>query len=45
MGHELIPFHDRASAQEFLEDHKGTGILRFSDVSEETIKALDAAQQ
>jgi len=45
MGHELIPFHDQASAQEFLEDHKGTRILRFSDVSEETIKALDAAQQ
>jgi nitrous oxide reductase accessory protein NosL len=45
MGHELIPFHDQASAQEFLEDHKGTHILRFSDVSEETIKALDAAQQ
>jgi nitrous oxide reductase accessory protein NosL len=45
MGHELIPFKDQASAQEFLEDHKGTRILRFSDVSEETIKALDAAQQ
>lgn len=45
MGHELIPFHDQASAQEFLEDHKGTRILRFPDVSEETIKALDAAQQ
>jgi len=45
MGHELIPFKTQASAQEFLEDHKGTHILRFSDVSEETIKALDAAQQ
>jgi nitrous oxide reductase accessory protein NosL len=45
MGHELIPFKTQASAQEFLEDHKGTGILHFSDVSEETIKALDAAQQ
>jgi copper chaperone NosL len=45
MGHELIPFKTQASAQEFLEDHKGARILRFSDVSEETIKALDAAQQ
>ena len=45
MGHELIPFETQASAQEFLEDHKGTHILRFSDVSEETIKALDEAQQ
>ena len=45
MGHELIPFKDQASAQEFLEDHKGTRILRFQDVTEETIRALDAAQQ
>jgi copper chaperone NosL len=45
MGHELIPFENQASAQEFLEDHKGTRILRFQDVTEETIKALDAAQQ
>jgi len=45
MGHELIPFETQASAQEFLEDHKGTRILRFQDVTEDTIKALDAAQQ
>lgn len=45
MGHELIPFETQASAQEFLEDHKGTHILRFQDVTEDTIKALDAAQQ
>jgi nitrous oxide reductase accessory protein NosL len=45
MGHELIPFETEASAQEFLADHKGTRILQFSDVSEETIQALDAAQQ
>lgn len=45
MGHELIPFETQASAKEFLEDHKGTRILRFQDVTEDTIKALDAAQQ
>lgn len=45
MGHELLPFETQASAQEFLEDHQGTRILRFPDVSEETIKALDEAQQ
>jgi nitrous oxide reductase accessory protein NosL len=45
MGHELIPFKTQASAKEFLEDHKGTHILRFQDVTEDTIKALDAAQQ
>ena len=45
MGHELIPFETQVSAKEFLEDHKGTRILRFQDVTEDTIKALDAAQQ
>lgn len=45
MGHELIPFETQVSAKEFLEDHKGTHILRFQDVTEDTIKALDAAQQ
>jgi nitrous oxide reductase accessory protein NosL len=45
MGHELIPFETQVSAKEFLEDHKGTHILRFQEVTEDTIKALDAAQQ
>lgn len=45
MGHELIPFETEVSAKEFLEDHKGTQILRFPDVTADTIKALDAAQQ
>lgn len=45
MGHELIPFETQVSAKEFLEDHKGTKILRFQDVTEDAIKALDAAQQ
>jgi nitrous oxide reductase accessory protein NosL len=45
MGHELIPFKDEASAKEFQEDHKGTRILRFKEVTEEVIDALDAAQQ
>ena len=45
MGHELIPFETQVSAKEFLEDHKGTHILRFQDVTADTIKALDAAQQ
>jgi len=45
MGHELIPFKDEASAKEFLEDHKGTRILRFTEVTAEVIDALDAAQQ
>jgi nitrous oxide reductase accessory protein NosL len=41
MGHELLPFKDQASAQEFLEDHKGTKILRFQDVTPAVIESLD----
>ncbi len=41
MGHELLPFKDRESAQEFLEDHKGRSILRFDEVTPEVIASLD----
>lgn len=41
MGHELLPFKDEASAQEFLEDHKGNKILRFQDVTPAIIESLD----
>ncbi len=44
MGHELLPFKDEASAKEFMEDHKGKKILRYQEVSIETVKALDAEQ-
>ena len=41
MGHELLPFKDRESAQEFLEDHKGKSILRFQEVTAAIIESLD----
>jgi len=41
MGHELLPFKDQESAQEFLEDHKGKSILRFPDVTPAIIESLD----
>ena len=41
MGHELLPFKDQESAQEFLEDHKGKSILRFQDVTPALIESLD----
>jgi nitrous oxide reductase accessory protein NosL len=41
MGHELLPFKDQESAQEFLEDHKGKKILRFQDVTPPVIESLD----
>jgi len=41
MGHELLPFKDQESAQEFLEDHKGKSIIRFQDVTPVIIESLD----
>lgn len=43
MGHELIPFKNQESAQEFLEDHKGKVILHFQDVTPAVIVELDAS--
>ena len=41
MGHELLPFKDQESAQEFMEDHKGKAIIRFQDVTPAVIESLD----
>lgn len=41
MGRELIPFADRASAEEFLRDHRGRAILRLEEVTLERVRALD----
>jgi copper chaperone NosL len=41
MGKELIPLEKEADAKEFMKDHKGQSILRFADITFETVKALD----
>lgn len=41
MGHELLPFKDLESAQEFMQDHKGKSIIRFNEVTPELIESLD----
>ena len=41
MGRELIPFEKLAEAEEFKKDHKGTAILKFSDITLTTVKGLD----
>lgn len=41
MGRELIPMEKEADAREFLKDHRGTGILRFGDVTMEVVRSLD----
>lgn len=32
MGREFVPFRNRAEAEEFLRDHRGTAILRFTEL-------------
>jgi len=41
MGRELIPLETESGAKEFLKDHKGQRILKFSEVTLETIRTLD----
>ena len=41
MGHDLVPFASREDAAEFLQDHKGTRVLRFEEVTREVIEQLD----
>jgi copper chaperone NosL len=41
MGRELIPFEKESDALEFLKDHKGKKVLRFNDVTQETLKLLE----
>lgn len=41
MGHELLPFKGRDSAQEFLEDHRGKSIVQFPQVTLPLVMSLD----
>jgi copper chaperone NosL len=41
MGRELIPLEREADAQEFMKDHKGLRIIRYSEATPEVIKTLD----
>lgn len=41
MGHELVPHDTEADAKEFMADHKGRRVLRFSDVTLALALALD----
>lgn len=41
MGKELIPFPSESEAREFMKDHKGRAVLRFRDVTRETVNGLD----
>ena len=41
MGRELIPLEREADAKEFMKDHKGIRIIRYSETTPEVIKTLD----
>ena len=41
MGNELVPVGREPQAKTFLEDHKGTSLLRFNDVTLEIVNSLD----
>jgi copper chaperone NosL len=41
MGRELIPLETEADAREFMKDHQGKKVIRFSDVTREVIKTLE----
>lgn len=41
MGRELIPMEKEDDAREFMNDHKGKKILKYSDITREVIKTLD----
>jgi len=41
MGKELIPFANKAEAEEFLRDHRGVRILTFPEITPELLKSLD----
>lgn len=41
MGKELIPFEKESDAKVFMKDHKGQKILKFQEITTETIKLLE----
>jgi copper chaperone NosL len=41
MGRELVPFESEEEAEEFLKDHNGKMVVRFTDVKPDLIKTLD----
>ena len=45
MGHELVPFKKRKSAQTFMEEHNGKKIVRFDEITDHMVMALDGIEQ
>ncbi len=44
MGNELIPFKDRASAEDFKREHSGREIVGFGEITPKMVMALDGIE-
>ena len=44
MGHELIPFKSKKSAESFVSDHHGKKIVKFDEISDRMVLALDGIE-
>jgi len=45
MGHELIPFKSKKSAMTFMEEHNGKRIVKFDEITDKMVMALDGIEQ
>ena len=45
MGHELVPFKTQKSAQTFMQEHHGKKIVRFDEITDSMVMALDGVVQ
>jgi len=45
MGHELVPFKTQKSAQTFMQEHHGKKIVRFDEITDRMVMALDGIMQ
>jgi nitrous oxide reductase accessory protein NosL len=41
MGKELVPFASEGGARDFLRDHRGQKLLRFRDITADTLKGME----
>ncbi len=45
MGHELIPFKTQKSAYAFKEEHHGKAVVKFDEITDSMVMALDGIEQ
>ena len=45
MGHELIPFKSVESAKTFMAEHNGKSIVKFDEITDKMVMALDGIEQ